>query len=65
MKLRRLCSPPPQPHQNSAPTGPMQAFAEMPPLSGNLVSGTKRTFPNSNPSGGLRPLNSVKWNNLK
>ena len=30
-----------RPHLNSAPTGPMQAFPEMLPLSGNLVSGTK------------------------
>lgn len=33
-----------QPHQNSAPTGPMQAFSEMLPLSGNLVSGYQRTY---------------------
>lgn len=33
-----------QPHLNSAPTGPMQAFSEMLPLSGNLVSGYQRTF---------------------
>lgn len=33
-----------QPHLNSAPTGPMQAFSEMLPLSGNLVSGCQRAF---------------------
>lgn len=28
-----------QPHLNSTPTGPIQAFSELLPLSGNLVSG--------------------------
>lgn len=50
-----------QPHLNSAPTGPMQAFSEMLPLSGNLVSWSQRAFLIQTPQG-WRPLISVKWN---
>ena len=53
-----------QPHLNSAPTGPIQAFSGMLPLSGNLVSGYQRTFLIQIPVG-WSPFNSVKWNIVK
>lgn len=47
-----------QTHLNSAPTGPVQAFSETLPLSGNLVSGHQRTFLIPKPQG-CRPLTSI------
>lgn len=47
-----------QPHLNSGPTGPIKAFSELLPLSGNLVSGDQRTLLIQTPQG-WRPLNSM------
>lgn len=47
--MRRLDSP--RPHQNSAPTGHMQAFSELLPLSSEPFSGYRGTSLNSNPLG--------------